>query len=565
MSLKNKVIWGLVLCLAFVGLAYLGTPEGHSYRFNMSWAQAFHEARMLGDPYPRYLPGLWQGFGGKDFYFYAPLPFYLSSAVQTILPGLDVNAAFAIMGAGLWVASAISGYIFLRVLFPSGAAQIGAGLYAVLPYHLTGDWVIRQAIGEFAAYIFLPLVAFGIVKVMREQRMNVILPLSIALISLSHLLITLLTAVIFLPVVMVWGARHRAECVPVLWRLILLTALGLGVSAVYWGPAILHLQDVSADFLSRAYFRPENWLLWDGRDAPNPGVDWGSKFLLYLSLVSVLVGWLVSRRLEPSEAKESLLLWSFIPVGFATFLMSGASALIWTHTPLSMVQFPWRLLSIIDFGVAVSVAYIACFALPDMTKWHVVHLPNWAWLAVPLFLTFTGHAAMVPVVTETYRFHRTEDKFLPFSEGALEYLSPMGPRTFLEEKVAQSLTNSAITEEFVEKLKDVEQSDQTMSRDQIEVIGSRLRVISDLPAGRVRLPILYHPEMSAIGNDGQSLKIEPDPEIGLVVVIAEEPHSKVRLELGRQKSEVPMALISAICLCITVGIGLRRHRKDPLL
>lgn len=62
-----------------VFFALLGTPQGHSYGFNLSWHVAFEAAQAQGALYPRHLPELGFGVGGLDFFFYGPLPFFLAA------------------------------------------------------------------------------------------------------------------------------------------------------------------------------------------------------------------------------------------------------------------------------------------------------------------------------------------------------------------------------------------------------------------------------------------------------------------------------------------------------
>ena len=46
---------------------------------------------------------------------------------------------------------------------------LSAILYITMPYHLT-DMYIRNAIGEFLSYIFIPLVFLGLYKLFQKEK-----------------------------------------------------------------------------------------------------------------------------------------------------------------------------------------------------------------------------------------------------------------------------------------------------------------------------------------------------------------------------------------------------------
>ena len=48
-------------------------------------------------------------------------------------------------------------------------ACISATLYMLMPYHLN-DMYIRNALGEFLSYIFIPLVFYGLYKLLHKEK-----------------------------------------------------------------------------------------------------------------------------------------------------------------------------------------------------------------------------------------------------------------------------------------------------------------------------------------------------------------------------------------------------------
>jgi len=74
---------GLLTAFAAAGIYFFvaeGISFGDSARYNFPWAVQYLDAFNLGAYLPRHLPGLWDGLGGFDFFFYAPIPFWFVTA-----------------------------------------------------------------------------------------------------------------------------------------------------------------------------------------------------------------------------------------------------------------------------------------------------------------------------------------------------------------------------------------------------------------------------------------------------------------------------------------------------
>ena len=254
---RLKRHWRLIALLLAVALLVLhgslGAPFGHSYRHNMPWFDAFNQAFWAGDLYPRFLPDLWYGLGGVDFYFYAPMPFWITSILGTAsCPGCEAHTVLSLGGAWMILLSMLSFFFLARRFFTANWAGFSALIYGVLPYHYLMDWFIRQAVGELAALIFVPLLILATIRLIEEKRGGILFALSFAGIALSHLP-TALMAVHLVAIIALWQALTRYA--DWMLRLLILTrfalwgGLGAALSAFYWLPAIALLGDVSPAML----------------------------------------------------------------------------------------------------------------------------------------------------------------------------------------------------------------------------------------------------------------------------------------------------------------------------
>ncbi|MCH7640941.1 glycosyltransferase family 39 protein, partial [Patescibacteria group bacterium] len=148
----------------------------------------------------RWVPDMGYGYGYPQFNYYPPLPYYVMELIH--LGGFSildsVKAGFAVSFA----LSAISMFILGRSLFGNVGGFISSLFYVYAPYRATNVFN-RGAVGEVWAFIFLPLIFWSILEIVRKGKSKYIVYLAL---SYAGLLTThLLTSLIFSPVALVWG------------------------------------------------------------------------------------------------------------------------------------------------------------------------------------------------------------------------------------------------------------------------------------------------------------------------------------------------------------------------
>ncbi len=367
-------------------MTLIGTPTGHSYGFNIPWLIAFEAALAEGAAYPRHLPALWFGLGGLDFFFYGPLPFYLAAGPAALLcPGCAPQTVFALAGGLLWAASALAFLPLARLFLPLGPGLAAALIYALLPYHLAVDWFARQAVGEFAAYVFVPLMAAGMVRAMRGGPVGPVFALATAGLILCHLPSVLLAAHVFGAVFLAWALAHPRAALPAAGRLLVAGGTGLALAALYWLPALVLLGDVSPAALYAPHMTAETWLYPGGLGGPDPALALQILICLAAALVATLLA-LAARRAPPGPAPRSdWLLWVALPVVLGAVLMSAPSRPLWEGWILDRVQFPFRLMLFVDLATALAGgALVAALAAAKGWPRRLVPLAGLAVLALAL-------------------------------------------------------------------------------------------------------------------------------------------------------------------------------------
>src|SRR4030042_2647515 len=98
----NIILFALIAfyctCLLFIhhGLPYIDDMVFHSFQANQ-----FDRAIRDGVFYPRWIPDANNGYGSANFIFYAPLSYYLVSAIRLFKPSLT-TAMIAVIWLGFF-------------------------------------------------------------------------------------------------------------------------------------------------------------------------------------------------------------------------------------------------------------------------------------------------------------------------------------------------------------------------------------------------------------------------------------------------------------------------------
>lgn len=332
-------IWATAVLVMLPEL--IGGPSfSFSFRYNFSWAGEFSRLFLAGDLWPRWLPALWDGLGSPSFYFYPPLYFWAVSLVRAISFGtLPVAMATSVATLVILASSGVTMRAWLRGMAGEKAALIGAIGYMLAPYHLD-DIYTRGALAEVTTYAVLPLVMIALRRLAASGKVVDIvwLALAYAMLVLSHLPIALLASVTLLPLAALWrvwqggGLRFLLCCA-------LAVALGGGLAAAYWLPALALRPYVFWQAMGGDFYRIDRWFFFTD-------TWWQVSFPIFMTLAASLFA---LAALMKSRSGDVLLWVGLILV--SALLISGALPFVWKLPGLREVQFAWRLLTVVEFAV----------------------------------------------------------------------------------------------------------------------------------------------------------------------------------------------------------------------
>jgi len=235
------------------------------------------------------------------------------------------------------------------------AALWGALAYMAAPYHLL-DHYYRGAYAEFAAYVVLPLVMLA-VRLVAEGRPLAVAALAAAYAALAmvHLPTALLVSLTVLPLYVLhrgWRLGEPRTALAFFARCAMAGVSGLGLAAIYLLPA-LTLQDwISPDRLWSSDYQVDRWFLLTPQRWPPAGVEmnwiiasFAGGYALAVAGILLMVAHGKAARLWRSESA----FWA-ITCLLCLLLIAGVVPWFWQVPFVAKVQFPWRLMIVVEFA-----------------------------------------------------------------------------------------------------------------------------------------------------------------------------------------------------------------------
>ncbi len=316
----------------------------------------------------RWVPDLGGEYGYPLYNYYAPLAYYYGEIWYLITGNLILSAKI------MFSTAFIGGYIFMyllgRRLWGEWGGSLSGIFFSYAPYHASLLYV-RGAMGELWGIMFFPLILWGALKLKEKSnlRFSVLLALTIAGLATAHNLSTMLFLPIFVLFVLIIGFKQKKFLCLALISLI----LGLSLSAFYILPAKLESDLVHVDSTYSGYFYFTEHFKGLRKLILDRSWGWGASVLEVngaLDGMSFQIGWIhllgwilslfAGLKLWKDHRSHSLIIVfaSTVVIG-SMFMINVRSQDIWKALDwMKYIQFPWRFLGIIIFGISMMVGSI---------------------------------------------------------------------------------------------------------------------------------------------------------------------------------------------------------------
>lgn len=141
--------------------------DGHDLRFHLARIESIREGLLSGQFPVRIAPVFYNGYGYASPVFYGELFLYFPGLLRVI--GFSVAESYNAFIIAMNMFTAFICYYCGKKMFSNDVIAVTmALLYTLSPYRLM-DLYTRAAIGEVTAMTFLPLVAYGLYRILTED------------------------------------------------------------------------------------------------------------------------------------------------------------------------------------------------------------------------------------------------------------------------------------------------------------------------------------------------------------------------------------------------------------
>ncbi len=346
-----------ILFFSFIAVRSLlisGLPPTQDGEYHVIRFYEFDKTLRAGDLYPRWAADLNNGYGVPLFNYVYPLPNYIASFFH--LFGISFIDAFKLNMFFASIVGSICMYLWSKIFWGEMGGIVSAVFYTFAPYHFV-DIYIRGSVGEVWALSFFPAFLWCITKFFGEKkdRYKILSGVFLALVIFSHNILALM----FFPFILSYmgllicmGKNKKYLILNSLYIIL----LGLGLSAIFWLPAIfeinyvlgLQIYDIKNNFPQLYQLLIPSWGSgFSNGDLPNQmslQIGVANMLSFFGSIIAFFV-FVKKKQTIISFRIRILFFLSWAAVIF--FLMLSVSLPIWEHIPfMNYFQFPWRLLSL---------------------------------------------------------------------------------------------------------------------------------------------------------------------------------------------------------------------------
>lgn len=342
-SKKRNIILFLTLLTVISSITLFLIPNmsrGHDLAFHLSRISALKDNLKLGIIggyiYPNYLGG----YGYANPLFYPDLFLYIPALLSYL--GLSIITSYKIFLFLISFTSILTMYITVKGISKNTkCALISSILYGFAAYRLI-DMFTRAALGETLAFIFAPLVIYGIYEIVYgDYKKYYLLVIGMSGLILSHLISTFVIGIILVIFCLVnikklWNDKKR------ILYIIIAALITLGITAYFVFPMLEQM--MSGKFLFNNLNETSKLM---ERSLPLWAIffEFPNHVLTKLWIpTGIGIGFLLSIYYYIKNFRECS---SFIHFCFITatlFIICSTNIFPWNlfQNILSPIQFPWR-------------------------------------------------------------------------------------------------------------------------------------------------------------------------------------------------------------------------------
>lgn len=366
------VISGTVFSSVLLSIG--GVTFGHDVLFHMNRISEIADGIKAGNFNIHIQQNALNGYGYATPLFYGQLLLYIPALLY--LAGIPFYESYNIFVLLVnFATAALSYYSFKKIFKSVKAGAAGSLIYTISIYRIT-DIYVRQAVGEYTALIFLPLVAYGVYELYFNSgdgkiRTAKVLPLVLGVTGIlqCHVITTQITAVclVVFGLIMFKKTFSRSMIMALIRALVLIVLVNLAFLVPFLDSYRMDLnvknQDGTIQYMGARFFQVFGLFFTMSGDS-KIGVDGEMPICIGMSALFGMLYYLYyTAKYKPADggikykkAGDIMFALAAMTILFSTvyFPWDAIESLLGAvGRQLVVIQFPWRYLSIASLFVAV--------------------------------------------------------------------------------------------------------------------------------------------------------------------------------------------------------------------
>lgn len=378
---KNKIFWAVLVAILTIPTFFNLCKSGFFPMQDDLQAFRVYEMDKCWQDFQipcRWVPDAGYEYGYPQFNYYPPSVYYIAEVLHKV--GFQFIDSVKILFAAGYILSAVAMFLLVSEFLDNFSGLTSALIYTYVPYKAVEVYV-RGAMSEFWSLVFYPLIFWAVYKLIKTSKAKFValLAISLGLLLTTHLLMSMIFSISAVVWTVYWLIKEKK--MKEIFKVILGVFLGIGLAAFFVLPVIFEKQYAHTETLTEGYFGylqhfVNFYKLFLSR-------EWGygsSGFInekLNLStgivqwifgLITVGVAGFFTVFKKKSEYASLALVLGGLEL-FTLFMIHVKSTFIWKALPfLSILQFPWRFLTVSIFLLAV-LSGIGVYMMPKFKVW----------------------------------------------------------------------------------------------------------------------------------------------------------------------------------------------------
>ena len=527
---------------------------GHDSEYHMLRIEALKQQIEMGRPFLRVNPTYFGGAGYASTMFYPDGLLFIPALLRII--GFSINASYHLfMIICVVLCYAVSYACGKHITKNRYIGMLFAVILTLSSYHLD-DVLVRAAAGEYVAFIFIPIVVYGLYNLFFEDMDRPwILGLGMGLVLITHTL-SFVLCILMAVIMLLFNFDVFLKKPKLIIKLIITAAVTLIVTAFYWVPVL-------EQFINDTFYVSKPWI-----EPAQEAVKFSSIFSFAFPtlgiglLILVMPRFLLFRNDEDKIMKFS----DQCMASAVVFAFLATDIVPWDRIGkyFSIVQFPWRLYIIstvlFAFSAAVIVYRLAgalCIGVTDKPDEYddEIQVVTDDTL-VNKYGVMLGLVLCVMTVSALYGMSLQNREYFDFSDDYYDY------KPYTGSVIAGEWLPNRVTE--AGDLTDMSEHAVDDNDDEVLFIRHKGNVIITTNGSEeyVDVPLIYYKGYSAKGESGSGYAIDGNGKNGFVRVYTDGAADKITVSYTGTMAQKSSDFITVISVIGIAYIYYRKNKKD---